>query len=85
MKRFYADNQIQVIEWSPYSLYFNPIKHIWVILEQKLFFQYPKISKMKANTTSKVLFCQWLRETWDAIDQDTIKTPILSMKIDLWQ
>lgn len=40
---------------------------------------------MKANTTSKALVCQWLRETWDTIDQDTIKTPILSMKIDLWQ
>lgn len=76
VKRFFADNQIQVIEWPSYSPCLYPIEHIWAISTQKVFSMCTKISKMKANAINRVLVCQWLRETWHAIGQDIIETLI---------
>lgn len=39
---------------------------------------------MKDNLTNQALVYQLLRENWDAIDNNIIKTLVLSVKIDLW-
>lgn len=39
---------------------------------------------MKDNLTNRALVYQLLRENWDAIDNNIIKTLVLSVKIDLW-
>lgn len=39
---------------------------------------------MKDNLTNQALVYQLLCENWDAIDNNIIKTLVLSVKIDLW-
>ena len=34
--QFYKDNEITVIDWSPYSPDLNPIENIWIFIKAKL-------------------------------------------------
>jgi transposase len=48
IKRWLADNEIEVIDWPPYSPDLNPIKHVWRHLKEWVHEHYPELEILLA-------------------------------------
>jgi transposase len=74
-----ANNIETLLIWPPYSLYLNPIRHLWWKLKKTIIEIHPDLRDDGWDENSQERFCDAAIEAWDAIPQDWIDTIILSM------
>jgi hypothetical protein len=67
---FLEENNIDVLNWSPQSPDLNIIEHAWEYLDTHV----PTTAR-----SNKISFMKALRETWDQLPQDYIKTLVESV------
>lgn len=71
--RFLADNQIALLNHPPQSPDLNPVEHLWAILKQKLYSDYPPA----VNRKQLIDFCT---EIWESIRPETLEGLSLGVK-----
>ena len=67
---YFAENNISLLKWSPQSPDLNIIEHAWEYLDRHV----PVSAR-----TNKVRFLKALRETWDQMPKEQIKTLVESV------
>ena len=81
IKKWLADNKIEVIDWSSYFLNLNLIEHVWKHLKEWVHKHY---SELEALTDSdqiiKKHMIETLQEAWTALNDEFLKNLVLSMK-----
>ncbi|KAJ0070437.1 hypothetical protein NL108_010553, partial [Boleophthalmus pectinirostris] len=68
-------NNVQVMDWPPYSLDMNPIEHLWDNLDRRVRLRIPLPATVVDLRTAFL-------EEWDAIPVAEINALITSMPID---
>ncbi len=71
-QEYLAANNVQVMDWPPYSPDMNPIEHVWDNLDRRVCQRIPL-------PTTLVELPAALLEEWDAIPMAEINTLITSM------
>ena len=81
IKKWLADNEIEMMNWSLYSLNLNLIEHIWRHLKKWVHEHY---SELKTLTDSDIMIkkqmIETLSEAWTALNDEFLKKLIESMK-----
>lgn len=70
-REFLDDEEVQVLNWVPYSPDFNPIEHLWDELGRR-------VARREPHTRRELI--RMLQEEWEAIPQATIQRLIRSMR-----
>jgi len=68
---FLNDEEIQVLNWVPYSPDFNPIEHLWDILGRR-------VARREPRTRGELI--RILQDEWEIIPQAAIRELIRSMR-----
>lgn len=76
LMQYFADNNIDVMEWPPQSADFNPIEHLWSYLDSKV---------PITERCNKTRFMAALIKTWEEIPQQLIDNLIDSIPRRLWE
>ena len=71
---FYSKNELDRLEWPPYSPYLNPFENFWGIVKQQ-------VNKCDLSKISEVI--AKVKEIWSELDQEVIKNVIKNMPIRL--
>ena len=61
--QFYKDNEITVIDWTPYSPNLNPIENIWEFIK----------SKLGSKNIQRISWNSKIIAIWEEISDDQIK------------
>ena len=62
---WFAENNIQVMEWPPNSPDLNPIEHCWKRVKEKLHQRFPNIHKTKGGPeTVRECLAEALNQVW---------------------
>ena len=81
IKRWLADNEIEMMNWSFYFSDLNLIKHVWRYLKEWIHEHY---SELQTLTDSDQMIKKWmietLQETWTALNDEFLENLIESMK-----
>ena len=81
IKRWLADNEIEVIDWSPYSLDLNLIEHIWRHLKEWVHKHYSELEILTdSDQIIKKHMIETLQKAWAAFNDEFLKKLIKSMK-----
>ena len=81
IKKWLADNEIEVIDWSLYSSDFNLIKHVWRHLKKWIHKHYSELETLTDNDQIiKKHMIEILQETWAALNDEFLENLIKSMK-----
>jgi hypothetical protein len=76
---FLREHYIRVVDFPPYLLDLNPIKHMWWMLKRVLHRLYPELDTIGRSAEDWERFCSGLKEAWRKIPNAYIKKLILSM------
>jgi len=68
---FLDENDVDVLQWPPYSPDMSPIEHVWDILGRRV---------NRRNPLDRESLIRFLQEEWDALDQAEIHNLIRSMR-----
>ena len=81
IKKWLADNEIEVIDWSLYSLNLNLIEHVWRHLKEWVHEHYFKLEILTdSDQIIKKCMIETLQEAWAALNDEFLKNLVLSMK-----
>ena len=81
IKRWLTDNEIEVIDWSLYSLNLNLIKHVWRHLKEWVHKHYSELETLINNDKMiKKHMIETLQEVWTHLNDEFLKKLIESMK-----
>jgi transposase len=63
---WFEENNIEVMDWPPYSPDLNPIEHVWKHLKEKMHERYPDISNTPGGPDAvRERLSQVLPEIWE--------------------
>jgi hypothetical protein len=71
---WFAQRDIDVMDWSPYSLDMNPIENLWKLLKAKIIELYPELITMKDNDMTKRHLIRVAQEAWELLEEDLLNT-----------
>ena len=81
IKRWLADNEIEVMNWSSYFSDLNLIKNIWRHLKEWVHKHYPELEILiSSDQMIKKHMIETLQETWTALNDEFLENLVLSMK-----
>jgi transposase len=78
-REFLAVHKINNVNFPPYSLDLNPIKHLWWALKRELCKRYPNLAYTGRGEEAWDQFCTALKDCWRRIPDSLIQKLILSM------
>lgn len=78
-KDWFESRGVWVIDWPPYSPDMNPIEHVWWELKKQIHKKDPNLGAMGQSEAAVARFKVLMREAWNEVDQDFIRTLIDSM------
>jgi transposase len=70
VKQFFKENAIPLLDWAPYSLDINLIKHVWAKMKEWIVKYYPELSTIKKSEAAYDLLAKAIVEAWDTIPQE---------------
>jgi transposase len=76
---WFAEQDIDVLDWAPYSPDMNPIENLWKLLKAKIIELYPELVVMKDNDTTKAHLIQAAKEAWLLLEEDLLDSLTLGM------
>lgn len=79
VKKWFEDEEVELLEWPPYSSDLNPIEHLWAQLKQWINEHYPELRTMGKSEKDYQRLFQAIREGWDDIGQEVVVNLIKSM------
>ena len=71
-KKWFEENEIEVLEWPPQSPDLNPIEHLWVELKRRL-------NSYEEEPKSMYELWERVQDTWNDIGAATCKKLVESM------
>ena len=81
IKKWLADNEIEVIDWPPYSLDLNLIEHVWRHLKEWVHEHYPELETLtSSDQIIKERMIEALQEAWAHLNDEFLEKLIESMK-----
>ena len=81
IKRWLADNEIEVIDWPLYFSDLNLIEHIWRHLKEWVHEHYPKLETLTGNDEMiKKWMIEILQEVWAHLNDEFLEKLIKSIK-----
>ena len=81
IKKWLADNEIEVIDWSFYFLNLNLIEHVWRHLKEWVHEHYSELETLTDNNEMiKKQMIETLQEVWAYLNDEFLKKLIKSMK-----
>ena len=81
IKRWLADNEIEVMNWPPYFPDLNLIEHIWRHLKEWIHKHYPELQTLTdSDEMIKKQMIKTLQETWTHLNDEFLENLIESMK-----
>ena len=81
IKKWLADNEIEVIDWSLYFSDLNLIKHVWRHLKKWLHKYYSELETLTdSDQMIKKCMIETLQEVWAHLNDEFLKKLIESMK-----
>ena len=81
IKKWLADNEIEVMNWSFYSSDLNLIKHIWRHLKEWIHEHYSELQTLTdSDQMIKKQMIETLQETWATLNDEFLENLIESMK-----
>ena len=81
IKKWLADNEIEVMNWSLYFSDLNLIEHIWRHLKEWIHEHYPELETLiSSDQMIKKHMMKTLQETWAALNDEFLEKLVLSMK-----
>ncbi len=80
IRQQFADNNVQVIDWPPYSPDLNPIEHLWRHIKEKRYKLEAKRGKSKAIGMALLdELHKDLERAWHMVDNGTLDNLVGSM------
>jgi len=81
IKRWLADNGIEVVDWPPYSPDLNPIEHVWRHLKEWVHEHYPELETLTgSDQLIKERMVEALQEAWAALNDEFLENLVESME-----
>ena len=81
IKRWLTDNEIEMVDWPPYSPDLNLIQHVWKHLKEWIHEHYPELEILTdSDWMIKKYMIETLQETWTALNDEFLENLIESMK-----
>ena len=81
IKRWLADNGIEVVDWPPYSPDLNPIEHVWRHMKEWVHTHYPELEALTGDKDIiKECMVEALQEAWTAINEEFLTKLAESME-----
>jgi hypothetical protein len=81
IKRWLADNEIEVMDWPLYSPNLNPIEHVWRHLKEWVHETLSELETLTSNDAMiKERMIEALQEAWAHINDEFLEKLIESMK-----
>jgi hypothetical protein len=77
---WFAERDIDVMDWPPYSPDMNPIENLWKLLKAKIIELYPELVTMKDNDTTKQHLIRAAKEAWELLEDDLLNKLTLGMQ-----
>ena len=80
MKKWINDQDIDTMDWPPYSPDLNPIEHAWFRLKEGVYVAVPGIEDLRGgkDTISRIL-ADACKTSWETIEDSFLETLIESM------
>jgi transposase len=69
---WFAENNIQTVEWLPYSPDLNPIENLWKMLKAKIIELHAELITMKDNDTIREHLINSAEEAWELLEEDML-------------
>ena len=81
IKKWLADNGIEVIDWPPYSPDLNPIEHVWRHLKEWVHEHYPELETLTGSDEMiKKHMIEALQEAWAHLNDEFLEKLVESME-----
>jgi DDE superfamily endonuclease len=77
---WFADRDIDVLDWPAYSPDMNPIENLWKLLKAKIIELYPELITMNDNNATKAHLIQAAEEAWELLEEELLNTLALGMQ-----
>ena len=81
IKNWFKDNEIDVVEWPPYSPDLNPIEHVWRHLKEWVNEHHPELPALTGDENMiKECLVRALQEGWAALKDELFEKLAVSME-----
>ena len=77
---WFAERDIDVMDWPPYSPDMNPIENLWKLLKAKIIELYLELITMKDYDATKRHLIRAVKEAWELLEEDLLNTLALGMQ-----
>ena len=77
---WFAERDIDVMDWPPYSPDMNPIENLWKLLKAKIIELYPELITMKDNDVTKRHLIRVAKEAWELLEDDLLNALTLGIQ-----
>jgi transposase len=71
---WFAERDIDVLDWPPYSPDMNPIENLWKLLKAKIIELYPELITMNDNNSTKAFLIRAAKEAWLLLEEDLLNS-----------
>lgn len=77
---WFAEREIDVLDWPPYSPDMNPIENLWKLLKAKIIELYPELEYINDNDTTKAHLIAAAKEAWLLLEEELLNKLALGMQ-----
>lgn len=79
LQEWARDNDIELVDWPPYSPDLNPIENLWKLLKEGICKKYPELGSMPKNEASWEQLIRAAIDVWESFGDDLLQQLVSSM------
>ena len=77
---WFAERDIDVLNWPSHSQDRNSIENLWKILKSKIIELYPELITMNDNDATRLFIIRAAKEAWELLEEDLLNKLALGMQ-----